>query len=203
MEDISPFCGPLILLFYDCLWSLLWLWKWQWRISWIKLESVKHDWRLLKVFLYLPLTVTYLFCGVMVMMPGWWSVDSSSLTKVFLIWSFFFHLISFLEDISPFCRATDAPVLDFWWRLLWVSKPEWAALFVLGRGIHVTRYLRKCIILARILNGNSVKTFREDSIGIPVLWSWYLIWSPWKSWEIIGKSFLFVCQRLVLDGLQQ
>ena len=25
---------------------------------------------------------------------------------------------------------TDAPVLDFWWRLLWVSKPEWAALCV-------------------------------------------------------------------------
>ena len=27
------------------------------------------------------------------------------------------------EDISPFCRATDTPVLDFWWCLLWVSKP--------------------------------------------------------------------------------
>ena len=23
------------------------------------------------------------------------------------------------------CGATDTPVLDFWWRLLWVSKPEW------------------------------------------------------------------------------
>ena len=32
------------------------------------------------------------------------------------------------EDISPFCGATDTPVLDFWWHLLWVSKPEWAAL---------------------------------------------------------------------------
>ena len=41
-----------------------------------------------------------------------------------------------LEDISPFCGATDTLVLDFWWNLLWVSKPEWAALFVLGRGIH-------------------------------------------------------------------
>ena len=28
-------------------------------------------------------------------------------------------------DMIPFCRATDTPVLDFWWRLLWVSKPEW------------------------------------------------------------------------------
>ena len=23
------------------------------------------------------------------------------------------------------CGATDTRVLDFWWRLLWVSKPEW------------------------------------------------------------------------------
>ena len=23
------------------------------------------------------------------------------------------------------CGATDTPVSDFWWRLLWVSKPEW------------------------------------------------------------------------------
>ena len=34
--------------------------------------------------------------------------------------------------------TTDTPVLDFWWRLLWVSKPAWAALFELGGGICVT-----------------------------------------------------------------
>ena len=44
--------------------------------------------------------------------------------------------------MSPFCGATDTPVLDFWWHLLWVSKPEWAALFALGGGIHVTRSLK-------------------------------------------------------------
>ena len=27
--------------------------------------------------------------------------------------------------MTPFCGATDTPVLVFWWRLLWVSKPEW------------------------------------------------------------------------------
>ena len=31
----------------------------------------------------------------------------------------------FLEDTSPFCGATDTPVLDFWWRLPWVSKLGW------------------------------------------------------------------------------
>ena len=31
---------------------------------------------------------------------------------------FFFFFVLFLG-------ATGTPVLDFWWRLLWVSKPEW------------------------------------------------------------------------------
>ena len=31
--------------------------------------------------------------------------------------------------------TTDAPVLNFWWCLLWVSKPEWETLFALGWGI--------------------------------------------------------------------
>ena len=31
----------------------------------------------------------------------------------------FFFLI--LEDISPICGATDRPILDFWWPLLWVT----------------------------------------------------------------------------------
>ena len=26
------------------------------------------------------------------------------------------------EDKSPFCRATETPVLDFWWRMPWVSR---------------------------------------------------------------------------------
>ena len=37
----------------------------------------------------------------------------------------FFFFLNFLEDISPFRGATDTLVLDFWWRLLWVSKPGW------------------------------------------------------------------------------
>ena len=26
--------------------------------------------------------------------------------------------------------ATDTPVLDFWWHLLWVSKPEWEVYMI-------------------------------------------------------------------------
>ena len=38
--------------------------------------------------------------------------------------------------------GTDTPVLDFWWLLLCVSKPEWPALFALGRGIYDVHFLR-------------------------------------------------------------
>ena len=37
--------------------------------------------------------------------------------------------------MSPFLVTS---VLDFWWYLLRVSGPDWAALFALGRGICVT-----------------------------------------------------------------
>ena len=37
-----------------------------------------------------------------------------------------------------FYEAIDTSVLDFWWRLLWVSKPEWAVLFTLGRGMRIS-----------------------------------------------------------------
>ena len=45
-------------------------------------------------------------------------------TSVLVLQMVFFFKI-FLEDMSPFCGATDTPVSDFWWRLLLVSKPEW------------------------------------------------------------------------------
>ena len=38
--------------------------------------------------------------------------------------------------------ATDTPVSDFWWHLLWVSKPEWAALFKLCGGVRDIHSLR-------------------------------------------------------------
>ena len=41
-----------------------------------------------------------------------------------------------------FYGETDTPVLEFWWCLLSVSKPEWAALFVFTGGIPVTHSLR-------------------------------------------------------------
>ena len=36
-----------------------------------------------------------------------------------------FHQNNCRTLISPFCGATDTSLLDFWWCLLWVSKPGW------------------------------------------------------------------------------
>ena len=47
-----------------------------------------------------------------------------------------------LGDTSNFCGDTDTLVLDFWWYILWLSKPEFAALFALGGDERVTRSLR-------------------------------------------------------------
>ena len=48
----------------------------------------------------------------------WWN---NNLKHMYSYISFFYY--KFLEDISPFRGATDTPVLDFWRRLPWVSKP--------------------------------------------------------------------------------
>ena len=50
------------------------------------------------------------------------------------LWQFFWKKI--LVDKWPFYGATDTPILNFWWSLLWVSTPEWAALFAHGRTIN-------------------------------------------------------------------
>ena len=42
--------------------------------------------------------------------------------------------------MSPFCGATDTPILDFWWRLLWVSKPEWVLPYSSLAEAYVLRY---------------------------------------------------------------
>ena len=52
----------------------------------------------------------------------------------FIKFFFFFFLNNFGGHIHmSYFGATDTPVLDFWWRLLWVSKAERAALFALQR----------------------------------------------------------------------
>ena len=44
---------------------------------------------------------------------------------------FFFFFKNVFGGHMSFFGATGTPVLDFWWRLLWVSKPEWVLSYSL------------------------------------------------------------------------
>ena len=46
-----------------------------------------------------------------------------------------FFLLKNLDVACPFYMVSDTPVLDFFWSILQVLKPEWAALLALGRGV--------------------------------------------------------------------
>ena len=78
-----------------------------------------------------------------------------------------------VEDISPFCGATDTPVLDFWLRLPWVLKTEWAALFALGRGVRSFDFMdfRQNIVL---------RPFFNPLIALSLIW----LLSPDHNWHI-------------------
>ena len=48
----------------------------------------------------------------------------------------YFFFFKFLEDISPFYGT----FVDFWWHLLWVSKPEWVLPYLSLAGAYVLHY---------------------------------------------------------------
>ena len=60
--------------------------------------------------------------------PSIHNMDNNDITMISKCHGFFFSKIN-LEDTSPFCGATDATLFDFWWRLSWVSKPDWIPHF--------------------------------------------------------------------------
>ena len=69
--------------------------------------------------------------------------------------------------------VTYTPVLGFWWCLLWVSKPKWAALFALDGGIYVTHFLRFTSgVTPDDLLANSMWTYIWTGIGRT--WKWDL-----------------------------
>ena len=48
---------------------------------------------------------------------------SKRLTEAIFFWKGRWPIFLFLANN---CGATGTPLLDFWWRLLWILKPEWA-----------------------------------------------------------------------------
>ena len=56
----------------------------------------------------------------------WFVVVKYSLYFYFQLHPYFSNECNYrISWKDPFCGATDTPVLDFWWHLLWVWKPEW------------------------------------------------------------------------------
>ena len=70
--------------------------------------------------------------------------------------------------------ATDNPVLDFWWCHIWVSKPEWEALFTLGRDIclqipwdsHLVQHLLTSWQPSWHLRHSLSHTFKQALVGL-------------------------------------
>ena len=52
------------------------------------------------------------------------------------------HVHILCNFLKKNCGATNTPVLGFCLCLVWISKPEWAALFTLGTGVCVTHSLK-------------------------------------------------------------
>ena len=75
----------------------------------------------------------------------WWGITNDFFAQKWIQpkwWGQSFFKKNLGGHRSPFCGATDTPILDFWWHLLWVSKPPWAVLFVFGRCVNVTCSLK-------------------------------------------------------------
>ena len=65
-----------------------------------------------------------------------------------------------------FLGATGTPVSDFWWHLLWVSKPEWAALFTEANVMYVPW---------------------DPPLVLHLLTSWQLAWLPVLSTHTVAS----------------
>ena len=75
-----------------------------------------------------------------------------------------------LEDMSPFCEATDTPVLDFWWHLPWVPNPGWiphlhASSPVHNRCLRFTSGVTPADLLAACMAANHVPYMHVAEVG--------------------------------------
>ena len=86
-----------------------------------------------------------------------------------------------------FCGVTDNPVLDFWWRLPWISKPRWIPLLA-------------CFIAYVQLVGLESGTYRGAASQRELYQLSYAdyIKSPWN-WFVRNKQRVKNRQKEVLD----
>ena len=77
----------------------------------------------------ITLSICTYCCKLVVTFWNWFILSPLSslwrrITNYVMVACYIF-LYNFLENTSPFCGATNAPVLHFWWRLPLVAKPGW------------------------------------------------------------------------------
>ena len=106
-------------------------------------EYLRKKWNLLLTLPYQP----KLTCNKMLQIFVW-------LGNIIGWYKFVFIFLKFFGGHKSFHGATDTSVLDFWWCLLCILKPEWAALFTVGRGVQSPRF----------------------TSGVTLLTSWYTAW---------------------------
>ena len=148
---------------------------------------------LLPSYLFMPLT-HHLF--ILYFMSISWSTCTLTIVNISII---------FLEDISPFHGATYAPVLNFWWCLLWVLKPELAAIYMLGGGICVIHSLRFTSTVTPpnlLVTSTAAEPFSSTCIPVSRHW-WGLtpgpIMPPLNLWDQAGALLTHLCWLSYFD----
>ena len=79
-----------------------------------------------------------------------------------------------IANISPFSRNTDAPALELWWCLIWVSKPGWVILLACFVALNWRIFRTYCFKLSYIWK----------ILDIP---EWFIYWKI-KNW-ILDPNF--------------
>ena len=115
--------------------------------------------------------------------------------------------IKFLVD-TFFCESTDTPVLDFWRHLLWVSKPEWSALLVLGRGIcnrvHIpwnSHWCDTCWSLSGQLDKFFFQFYLSPSMswGVPSCLASFRRWMLWDIFDLVWNKKTILNYKLLSE----
>ena len=88
--------------------------------------------------------------------------------------SFFFQ--KSLDGISAFCRATDTPVLNFWWCLPWISNvhlsnPGWIP--------RLRTMLMWCFLLLELIDGRNMNYNIHKLTTMFWVWKVILVYRNW------------------------
>ena len=122
-------------------------------------------------------------------------------------YSFFLFFSFFVGHIHmSFFGATGTPVLDFWWRLLWVSMPEWVLPYSHWGGECNVQFLRSTsgATCCRPLDGQhcgaSTGFISCQRILLYGSSESCLCYQYSSKWETVSKNFTDMLKSLILKN---